>query len=71
MIRFEPILDFAAGCVCLTVGVRFIASRRAEIGENDDLWVHGWRAVLVGCMALAAGALSIAAALGYIHIDLG
>ncbi|WP_457334861.1 hypothetical protein [Rhizobacter sp. P5_C2] len=67
----ERLLDFAGGCVGLLAGMRFIVSRRAAIGDDDDFWVYGWRAILIGCAALAMGALFFASAFGLVHIDHG
>lgn len=69
MIDVERLLDFAGGCVGLVAGVRFIVSRRAAIGEEDDSWVYGWRAILVGCVALVVGVFFFASAFGVIHIE--
>jgi hypothetical protein len=68
MVSVERILDFAGGCVGLIAGVRFITSRRAAIGDNNDFWVYGWRAVLIGCAALAMGALLLVSAFGFVHL---
>jgi hypothetical protein len=69
MVDVERLLDFAGGCVGLAAGVRFMVSRRAAIGDDNDFWVYGWRAVLIGCAALAMGALFFASAFGFFHID--
>ena len=71
MVDAERLLDFAGGCVGLTAGVSFIVSRRAAIGDDDDFWVYGWRAILIGCAALMLGALFLASAFGFVHIEHG
>lgn len=71
MVDAERLLDFAGGCVGLAAGVHFIVSRQAAIGDDNDFWVYGWRAILIGCVALAMGAAFFASAFGFVHIDHG
>ncbi len=71
MVNAEGLLDFAGGCIGVAAGVSFIVSRRAAIGDDNDFWVYGWRAILIGCAALVMGALFFASAFGFVHIDHG
>ena len=71
MVGAEQLSDFVGGCVGLAVGVRFIVSRRAAIGDDNDFWVYEWRPILIGCAALAVGAFFFASAFGFVRIDHG
>ena len=71
MVDVDRLLHFAGGCVGLAAGVSFIVSQRAAIGDDDDFWVYGWRAILIGCAALLIGAFFFASAFGFVHIDHG
>lgn len=61
------------GVIASGVGIWAIATRRIAVGEDEhgepNYWVYGWRAVLVGCVALAAAGVFFASALGLIHLE--
>lgn len=61
------------GFIAAGVGVWAIVTRRISVGEDEfgepNYWVYGWRAVLVGCLALVAACVFFASALGLIHLE--
>ena len=69
MVDYERLSDFVGGCICVGLGLSSVITRRTAIGDDDDFWVYGWRAVLIGCAALAGAVLFFASAFGFIHVD--
>lgn len=69
----DQVLSFIGGLVALIVGVWAIVTQRIGIGEDENgernSWVYGWRAVAVGCAALAGAALFFASAAGIINLN--
>jgi len=61
------------GLIAAGVGVWAILTRRISVGEDEfgepTYWVYGWRAVLVGCLALAVSCVLFASAAGLIHLE--
>lgn len=71
MVNADQIASAIVGAVSLAYAVRTIATKRATFSSDEDepdLWLYGWRAVLIGLCALLISALCIASALGYVNL---
>jgi hypothetical protein len=61
----EQIAEVLGGFVALGVGVQMIVTQRATFSDEDDepyMWVYGWRAVLVGVVAVLTSLVFFASA---------
>jgi hypothetical protein len=68
----ETFVALIAGIVLLAFGVHAIKTERVTFGDSEDnvqIWLYGWRAVAIGCLALAVAALFFLSAAGFIHLD--
>jgi hypothetical protein len=72
-VNHDQVLSLIGGLVALVVGLWAIVTQRIAVGEDEDgesnSWVYGWRAVAVGCAALAGAALFFASAAGIINLN--
>jgi len=71
MVNADQIVSGIVGAVSLAYAVRTIATKRATLSRDEDepdLWLYGWRAVLIGMCALLISALCFASALGYVSL---
>jgi hypothetical protein len=69
---YERIANGVIGVVALVFGLHAIATRRVTVGEDDEpeqIWLYGWRAIALGCIALVFAVLMFASALGFIQIS--
>ncbi len=55
MTHLNLVLNVFLGCISLVTGLHAIIFRRIEVGEDEEVWYFGWRAVLVGviCVGVA------------------
>ncbi len=52
MASLDQVLEVFAGGITLAYGLYAIVTRRIDVGEDDEIWFYGWRAVVVGCACL-------------------
>ncbi|HEY4079437.1 MAG TPA: hypothetical protein VGM81_01970 [Burkholderiaceae bacterium] len=72
MANSEQITSAIVGAAALVYGIYTIVTRRAALSSDDtetNLWLYGWRAVLVGVFALMMAALCFASALGWVALS--
>ena len=68
----EQIVSAVVGGVALVYGVRTLLTKKAAFSSDDretGLWIHGWRAVLMGLLALLISALCFASAFGLLQLS--
>ena len=72
-VNHDQVLSMIGGVVALLVGLWAITTRRIAVGEDengeDSAWVYGWRAVAIGCAALAVALMFFASAAGFVHLS--
>ena len=62
MTSFDQAVWVLGGLLAAAFGLHAIVIRRIEVGEDDELWYSGWRAVVIGCVCLLAACASFYAA---------
>lgn len=65
----EQVADVFGGLVALGVGVHMIVTQRATFTDEDDepnMWIYGWRAVLMGVFAVLSSLVFFASAAKWI-----
>lgn len=54
MANLNLVINVLAGCLVLACGLHAIIFRQIEVGEDEEIWFYGWRAVLIGCICVCA-----------------
>ena len=64
--------EWIGAVVALVCGLHAVVTRRVMFGEDGDdlqVWLYGWRAVAIGCVALIVAALLVASATGLVGLN--
>jgi hypothetical protein len=72
MLSTDQVVSGIVGSVALVYGVRTLATKKAAFSSDDtetDFWLYGWRAILIGLLALLASALCFASAFGLMQLS--
>lgn len=62
MPSLDHVMSALGGVAALAVGVHTIVTRRVDVGEDEEFWLYGWRAVVIGCVVVLAGLILFASA---------
>ena len=68
MAYFDQMVEILGGFLAAAFGLYAIVVRRVEVGEGDEVWYSGWRAVVIGCVCLLAACGSFYAAANNIPV---
>jgi len=63
----DQIVSAGVGAVALAFGARTLITKKAAFSSDDgetDFWFYGWRAILIGLLAIAISAICLASAFG-------
>ena len=72
MVSNEQIVSAVVGGFALVYGVQTLLTKKAAFSSDDretDLWIYGWRAVLIALFALLISALCFASAFGLLQLS--
>ncbi len=67
----ENFFALLIGVVALVFGIHAVMTGRVTFGDDRDevqVWLYGWRAVVVGFLAIAMAALLFASAAGFVKM---
>lgn len=68
MASFDQLAEVLGGLLAAAFGLYAIVVRRIEVGEDDEVWFFGWRAVVIGCVCLLAAYGCFYAAANHISV---
>jgi membrane protein YqaA with SNARE-associated domain len=67
------IASVLGGLIATLIGLWAIITPRITVSEDElgeeSGWVYGWRAVVIGCLALLGACVFFASAAGLIHLS--